>query len=190
MSESELHDVAAAVWVGLRHQPDACEALLWLYEEAGGHAEGAPWYYASILRHAACLRQCVTLSRRPHPRQKQTQCVYTITEIGKAAAAFIARNGGPPDRIKASGIYFIQGEVTRLIKIGFASAIGRRIIDLQCGSPDVLHLIWHYEAPFSHEVELHHRFAASRAHGEWFHPTPDLMAYIKGGTPSLLREAA
>lgn len=31
----------------------------------------------------------------------------------------------------------------------------------------------------SEESELHHRFAKSSTRGEWFHPSPDLLAFVE-----------
>jgi hypothetical protein len=156
----------------------AQEALLWLSEQESGVAEGAPHEFAATLRHSRSLRQCVALSRRRHPKANQTQCVYTITPTGRDVAEQLERTTPPPT---GGGIYFIQGHVTGLIKIGYASNIESRLSMLQCGSPDVLLLIGCERAPRSREWELHQLFAYARAHGEWFKPTNGLLAYINDG---------
>lgn len=76
-------------------------------------------------------------------------------------------------------IYFIQGETTKLIKIGLTAGRAEgRLFTLQTGSPDKLVLLKAVPAPAAMERMLHERFAAARRHGEWFEPTAELLAYI------------
>jgi len=74
--------------------------------------------------------------------------------------------------------YFIQGEVTKLIKIGKAKDIDRRLKNLQCGSPDNLVILKSYRGDA--EKTLHKVFSSIRLHGEWFFPHPDLLEFISG----------
>lgn len=153
----------------------AQEALAWLAEQEDGVAFGAPHEYAATLRHARSLRSCVTVTRRKNPRMNQTQCVYTITPTGREVAALLSDIAPPPE---GTGVYFIQGHTTRLIKIGYARNIAGRLTMLQCGSPDLMSVIGYERAPFSRERELHQMFSLARMHGEWFYPTPALLDYI------------
>lgn len=76
-------------------------------------------------------------------------------------------------------VYFIQSVTGGLIKIGVAGNPEARLGDLQIGSPVDLHLIGVIKgAEFRGEAELHARFASARVRGEWFEPTPELLAYI------------
>ncbi len=103
-----------------------------------------------------------------------------LTEgVRQLPRAYHNRNDEPCD----THVYFIQGENTGLIKIGKADDILNRMAGHQLGSPDVLLLRWFYRAPASHERWLHRFFHASRVHGEWFRPTPDLVEYINNGSP-------
>lgn len=154
----------------------AQEALAWLAEQENGVAYGAPHCYAATLRHSRSLRQCVTVTRRKHPRADQQQCVYSLTDEGRAV---VARLPSPAAYPNGWGVYFIQGQTTRLIKIGYASSVGARLTLLQCGSPDLLALIGHEPAPREREAVLHRQFADARAHGEWFRPTHALLDYIR-----------
>jgi hypothetical protein len=180
-------DELTQVCIDLRGHTLACEALEWLTEQPDGIAFGAPHEIAATLRHARSLRPYVSVASRPHPTMNwQRQGVYTLTERGKAVAQHL-RHVEPS--VTGGGVYFIQGELTRLIKIGYARVINSRMTLLQCGSPDVLRLVWHYEAPQSHEAELHRIFASARAHGEWFRPEADLVNFILARRPALPKGA-
>lgn len=78
-------------------------------------------------------------------------------------------------------IYFIWGQTTKLIKIGRALCVVRRLAELQGGSPDRLSVAWLYQAPPEHETELHARFRDSHSHGEWFWPSEKLVTFIRNG---------
>lgn len=68
-----------------------------------------------------------------------------------------------------SGIYVIQGEITRRVKIGSSDCIPQRIYAMQSASPDRFLLVYVLEGQtYREERELHARFAQYRLHGEWF----------------------
>lgn len=76
-------------------------------------------------------------------------------------------------------VYFIQGEKTKLVKIGrtIHECPHRRLSDLQMGSPDILRLlgvIYHFS-----ESELHLKFKEDRFFGEWFFPSQSLLDFIE-----------
>lgn len=77
-------------------------------------------------------------------------------------------------------VYFVVAELAHktLVKIGFASNMGRRMIALQIGSPVPLRI--EYTHPGGRELEraLHYRFKHYRSHGEWFEFTEDIKAEI------------
>lgn len=79
------------------------------------------------------------------------------------------------------GVYYVQGELTGLIKIGLSNNVQKRLNNIQGSPPDrirVLAIDWRNADRGHVEAELHQRFRASRAHGEWFEPTPELLAHI------------
>src|SRR5713101_6596438 len=74
-------------------------------------------------------------------------------------------------------VYFMQGEKTGLIKVGWAIDAEKRLKSLQTGSPDRLTILavienQHKDAPY------HTQFRKAWAFGEWFNPTPELMKFI------------
>ncbi len=87
---------------------------------------------------------------------------------------------------RPTSIYFIQGQATRLIKIGHAINVAKRLRDLQVTSPDALSLLWDYQAVVRHEKELHRHFAEWRVRGEWFEPHESLLRYIRNRKPGRL----
>ena len=75
-------------------------------------------------------------------------------------------------------VYFIQGEITGLIKIGQADDPLVRLKLLQIGSPDYLRLLGSMRCFEQSETILHETFKASRVHGEWYRPTEKLLEFI------------
>ena len=81
-------------------------------------------------------------------------------------------------------LYFIQGELTGLIKIGKTErSPTERLRSFQTGSPDKLLLLKsvRYPKDQNYEKEVHDRFAHLRTHGEWFKPDDDLLLFIENG---------
>lgn len=81
-------------------------------------------------------------------------------------------------------VYFIQGEQTRNIKIGYTTNLQSRIDSFQLGCPDKLFYIGTILFPTKARAEnvekqLHKKFAHLRVQGEWFYPDPSLIVFIK-----------
>lgn len=83
------------------------------------------------------------------------------------------------DRVRE--IYFLQADTLRLIKIGVTNDTSKRLSSMQTMSPDKLTLLGLMICPSYGALEawLHNRFREHRAHGEWFHPALELMAFIE-----------
>lgn len=100
-------------------------------------------------------------------------------------------NGEAPSEGTSAGkrqrrfVYFIQGAKLRLIKVGSARCVIRRLRLLQTGSPDLLDIIgvMEPEDAWAKEAELLSRWWAHRWHGEWFAPAPEILAYIAEHAP-------
>src|SRR6185312_11475198 len=78
-----------------------------------------------------------------------------------------------------STIYYIQGDVTRLIKIGISTNVPARLAALQLGSPDHLTILALQNGSDYDEADVHRRFCGDRSHGEWFHPSAPLLHWIE-----------
>ena len=76
-------------------------------------------------------------------------------------------------------VYFLQQDKGDPIKIGKAQNIEKRFSDIQNMLPVRLRVLATIPGGFELEGQLHKRFAASRLHGEWFRPTPGLLALIQ-----------
>jgi hypothetical protein len=74
-------------------------------------------------------------------------------------------------------VYFIQGDHSQLIKIGKTVDLVSRLGSLQGASPDKLTVLA-VIANENGDYEYHEIFADAWSHGEWFHPSPDLLAFI------------
>lgn len=70
---------------------------------------------------------------------------------------------------KHGQIYFIQGDVTKRIKIGYTSnAVNMRLANLQTGCTEKLVLLLCIPGTLEEEKSLHEKFASHRLDGEWF----------------------
>ena len=85
-------------------------------------------------------------------------------------------------------IYFIQDSSSQAIKIGVSKQPLKRLADLQTAHPSQLLLIGVMDGMQQQEKELHRRFTRQR--GEWFDPSPDLLAFIRENAVSLAHLSA
>jgi hypothetical protein len=76
-------------------------------------------------------------------------------------------------------VYFIQGQETGAIKIGFTKQdVDSRLAQLQIASPERLRVIYFLDGNFSLENFIHKKFSEFRKHGEWFFPSDEIMRFI------------
>ncbi|HAS8561037.1 TPA: GIY-YIG nuclease family protein [Vibrio vulnificus] len=76
-------------------------------------------------------------------------------------------------------VYFLYGEVTGLVKIGWTRAsLVRRINQLQTGSPDQLRLLGIMRGTQAFEKELHAKFKPNHKHLEWFELSGEILRFI------------
>ena len=102
-------------------------------------------------------------SQRTHP-QSSGRVVDSITSPATFHGAFV--------------VYFIQGECTRLVKIGKTTSLVKRLRELQTCSPDRLTVLGTIaDAP--DDAPYHFQFRTGWHHAEWFEATPELMAFIE-----------
>lgn len=76
-------------------------------------------------------------------------------------------------------VYFIRAlDGTGPIKVGSSYWPHNRLKQMCCWSPIPLTLVAQTEGSEFHERALHDKFDGARAHGEWFHPVPELVALM------------
>lgn len=75
------------------------------------------------------------------------------------------------------GVYFVQGEISKRIKIGHSQDVESRLKSLQ-GSERLRLLCVVPDATTEMEIELHEKFAHLRVIGEWFEGSQELVDYI------------
>jgi hypothetical protein len=75
-------------------------------------------------------------------------------------------------------VYFIQGEKTKNIKIGFSTDPNDRLRQHQTGSGEELLMLACVEGNQELETEIQRRFDSFRVHGEWFSPSDELIEFI------------
>lgn len=85
-------------------------------------------------------------------------------------------------------VYFVEAVGLDMIKIGYALDLAKRFTAMMTSSPAALSLLGTLPGGPREEMELHERLAAHRAHGEWFHKTPEVMAVVATATPSIGQE--
>jgi Meiotically up-regulated gene 113 len=81
-------------------------------------------------------------------------------------------------RVKAM-VYFIQAGVNGEIKIGFAIEPWKRIKQLQTGNHVRLTMLKVIPGDRKRETQIHHLLSVHRKHGDWFHPTVEVLEFIK-----------
>tara|TARA_Y100000310_G_C20334261_1_gene646713 strand:+ start:381 stop:680 length:300 start_codon:yes stop_codon:yes gene_type:complete len=69
---------------------------------------------------------------------------------------------------KEDALYFIQSDVTGMIKIGRSKDPQKRLKQLQTGNPNKLKLIASFEKEGWKEKALHEELSRYRLEGEWF----------------------
>lgn len=109
----------------------------------------------------------------PHKAEYRAALVPRI-ESYEAGVTGVSRANEPGD------VYFIQPESGGLIKVGFSTHVESRFQSLQLTSPVRLRLLATLTGTRATESELHRQFASLRCHGEWFHPSQELVAFIAG----------
>ncbi len=110
------------------------------------------------------------------PEEAEALIVAAKKRIADGEAALDAALAAPAFR---SFVYFMQEDVAGgAIKIGRAANPVKRLLTLQTGTPRPLRLLCVIPGGARLEVTMHAAFAASRMNGEWFEPTPDMLALI------------
>lgn len=160
-------------------------STLWILAEVSP-GQSAPWWHVSVIENGTGI---VNYTKRAVRTDGVGFYLRLVQGDGvvfrERPATESAENPYHPDpkakerrRAKRS-VYFVQPIHGGLVKIGVAADVAGRLNSMQTGSPVQLRVIGVIpDVGQDRETELHQRFAESRSHGEWFEPTPELLAYI------------
>lgn len=77
-------------------------------------------------------------------------------------------------------VYFVQGTISGLIKIGTTTNLKKRLQALRTGSAEPLVLLGAIPGGDREEQAFHARFGSQRVQGEWFSPSPELLRIAAG----------
>lgn len=132
-----------------------------------------------------------TFKPKPKPEEPtETEALprsEDVTRSIRKPPAQLERNGWPAEGILV--VYFVQGEVTRRIKIGETDNLIERITNLRGSqSSEKLTVLGWMEADENTERELHDQFAGDRAHKEWFYNTVAILQFIVEHTHRIYEE--
>jgi hypothetical protein len=142
------------------------------------HCDDCRYALMDAIRTGTATRSCGECPTPPEHARTILSDVFGYSPIVPSAAALALTEG--PFTTGTRWVYFVQGEGGGPIKIGSATNIQQRLRDLQIGSPVLLTLLHGVQGDYDLEYALHERFANDRLHGEWFTPSPELLAYIEG----------
>lgn len=76
-------------------------------------------------------------------------------------------------------VYFVGNDTTGPVKIGYSDDPIRRMMDLQVGHHEQLHLLCAISGDTTTEKMLHGVFAPDHVRGEWFMRSPQLVEFIR-----------
>ncbi len=104
----------------------------------------------------------------------------TVAKFGNSFSSL--RSTRRKRRLKAlergyCNVYFVQ-DGAGMVKIGYAKNVTTRYANLQAANASELRMLVWAPGDSVAEERLHEAFAKHRRQGEWFAPSPDLMAYI------------
>jgi hypothetical protein len=98
----------------------------------------------------------------------------TVDHATAETASYVTWVGGHA----GSYVYFVQAGTDGPVKIGFTTSPSLRLSAIQIGSAKRLRLVCAVPGGRCLEMALHKAFAGAQMSGEWFKPTPKLVAMM------------
>lgn len=148
------------------------EEILAIFEEAGAPLAIQQVFEQLAARDVVPSTWAGHRSTNYHLKVMERDGVIPSDLIANNAVSSVISNG-----MKKKGyVYFVQGSSGGPIKIGYSVNVAKRLAVLSY--PDELILLAQVQGDKALERRLHRRFKKYRAHGEWFNPAPELLAYI------------
>jgi hypothetical protein len=84
----------------------------------------------------------------------------------------------PDDGVTERWVYFVQAGEDGPIKVGWTANPPRRFAVLQSNHYEELRILGTYRGSRADEALLHLELAEHRIRGEWFRPTPEVLAVV------------
>lgn len=81
-------------------------------------------------------------------------------------------------RLKTGLVYLLKDGARQLLKIGWTGDLETRMAEFQVANPEAEVIAW-FPGSRRIERELHERFAAQRAVGEWFRIEGPLVQFLE-----------
>lgn len=98
----------------------------------------------------------------------------------RTASKYPSPSGAVDSTVKQGRIYFLQGQDSKRIKIGYTEWDPiNRLATFQTGSPEKLTLLGSKPGSMKDERTIHRKFVADCVGGEWFNPSDELMDFIE-----------
>jgi hypothetical protein len=82
------------------------------------------------------------------------------------------------EEVERGLVYFVRGELSGLIKIGYTTHLNKHFKTLQTCSGEVLTLLATQSGAANLELELQSRFARDRVRDEWYIASKELLEFI------------
>ena len=115
----------------------------------------------------------------PHEQRTERQAERDERRKARHEAKRKERAARHAANYDAADVYFVQSAAGEPIKIGASSNPENRLVGMQGTCPIPLKILAIVpNGGFNLERRLHEQFADERRHGEWFTPSPALLAWI------------
>lgn len=114
--------------------------------------------------------------QRAQARTLKHQAEQNRRQAAKRANKPITKKYKPVSK-QQGWVYFIQAAGNGRVKVGYTGGpVAQRLRQLQVGSPVELRVLSTRPGTRATETALHRKLARWRSHGEWFEPSPEVMA--------------
>lgn len=101
-------------------------------------------------------------------------------ERARGASKYPAPQGADDEEAAGGKIYFMQGEDSKRIKIGFTKwNVEQRLNKLQTGSPERLKVLFFFDGTLREERSIHRQFSSFNVGGEWFKGDQEILKFIE-----------
>lgn len=105
--------------------------------------------------------------------------IYGLKACGECIGCLATTNTTTRVPRGKPSVYFAQSVAGGPVKIGHSADVEARVASLQTAHADTLRIIGTIPGGRAVEAALHASFADDRIGGEWFRPSPSLIAFVR-----------